>query len=265
MVRLRSSEQRQELGDFLRTKRESISPAEFGVDSGARRRTPGLRREEAAQLSGVSITWYTWIEQGRDVSASPATLARLARGLRLSGAERAYMFELAGSADPERGRGEPDDIPSAELACVDAIEAPAYILDRWWTARRWNARAARLFAGWLDGTGEHNLLRFIFLRPEARSLIGNWEERARRVAAEFRASTIAYVNDPMLRQLVDELYRESPDFAKLWSSHGVLQREGGMRAFIHPEDGFLTFRQISFTLSNWPGFKLVMLLQTKAE
>jgi hypothetical protein len=209
----------------------------------------------------VSVTWYTWIEQGRDVSVSPSALARFAQGLRLSRAERAYLFELTGRLDPDRSGSEAGDVPLAELACVDAIEAPAYIMDRYWIARRWNTRAARLFAGWLDGDPEPNLLRFVFLRPEARRLICGWEERARRIAAEFRATAAAHVNDPALHQLIDELQRKSPDFGRLWSSHTVLQREGGERTFNHPSDGFLSYQQVSFTMAGWPDFKLIMLLQ----
>src|SRR5215831_7226224 len=122
------------LSTFLRALRERQSPVEFGLAAGSRRRTPGLRREEVAQLCGLSVTWYTWIEQGRDVSVSASALARLARGLRLSRAERGYLFEVAGKRDPERS-GAGDDPPDAVLACVDAINGPAYILDRTWSAR----------------------------------------------------------------------------------------------------------------------------------
>src|SRR5437588_13043444 len=127
MVGMRSNEQRRALSDFLRAHREGTSPAEFGLTAGARRRTPGLRREEVAQLCGLSVTWYTWIEQGRDMSVSPAALARLARGLRFNRAERAYLFDLAGKRDPDRGDGEAEDIPAIVLACVAAIDAPAFI------------------------------------------------------------------------------------------------------------------------------------------
>src|SRR5262245_50905851 len=101
-----SSEQRRELGEFVRAHRERLTPAAIGLPAGSRRRTPGLRREEVAQLCGLSATWYSWIEQGRDVSVSPTALARLAVALRLGRAERAYLFELAGKRDPEHGRGE---------------------------------------------------------------------------------------------------------------------------------------------------------------
>src|SRR5580700_7387763 len=191
MMAIRSFDQRRELGEFIRSHRERLAPAAIGLAVGSRRRTPGLRREEVAQICGLSATWYTWIEQGRDVSVSPTALARLAGALQLGRAERAYLFELAGRHDPTPDASEPGDLPPALLACVAAIGSPAYVLDRSWDARSWNATAERLFTGWLDRPGErdfqHNLLRFIFLEPAARSLICDWDTRARRVTAEFRA------------------------------------------------------------------------------
>jgi transcriptional regulator with XRE-family HTH domain len=247
------------LSAFLRALRERQSPADFGLVAGPRRRTPGLRREEVAQLCALSATWYTWIEQGRDVSVSPSALARLARGLRLSRAERNYLFELAGKRDPDRP-DDSDDPPEAVLACVDAINGPAYILDRTWNARRWNAKASRLFTGWLDANGERNLLRYIFLRPEARSLIRDWPTRAHRVVAEFRAAMSGYADDPEIRRIVDELSIASTDFERCWATQGVLAREGGKRAFKHPTMGLMHYQQVSLSLAGWPDYRLTMLL-----
>jgi transcriptional regulator with XRE-family HTH domain len=180
MAGMRTVEQRRELGAFVRAHRAQLSPAGIGLSAGTRRRTPGLRREEVAQLCGLSTTWYTWIEQGRDVSASPEALARLAGVLRLGRAERAYLFQLAGTRDPDPGGSDTEQVPPGVLACVERIASPAYVLDRTWTARTWNAPAERLFAGWLDRPGDRNLLRFIYLEPAARSLVCDWEARARR-------------------------------------------------------------------------------------
>ncbi len=263
-VAQRSFEQRRELGAFIRAHRERLPPGVLGLPAAGRRRTPGLRREEVAQLSGLSATWYTWIEQGRDVSVSPTALARLAGALQLGRAERAYLFDLAGKRDPEQGGSEPDEVPAAVLHCVDALAVPAYILDRTWTARSWNAKAARLFVSWLGAAGERNLLRFIFLEPNARRLICGWEQRARRVAAEFRAASSAHRNDPALRRLIDGLHRESGDFARFWDAHGVLGREGGERTFNHPSDGFLRYEQITFDLAGHPDIKLTMLVPVGA-
>ena len=260
MRRSDTIERKRELGEFVRAQREKLTPSAFGVAAGSRRRTPGLRREEVAQLCGLSATWYTWIEQGREVSVSPAALARLAGALKLGRAERAYLFDLAGKRDPDEDGGA-DELPSAALRCVEAMTVPAYILDRSWNARRWNARAERLFTGWLDREGVRNLLRFIFLEPSARSLICDWEERARRVVAEFRAARGAHLADPALRALIDELERASPQFARFWSEHAVLGREGGERSFNHPQDGYLRFEQVAFDLAGAPDFRLTLLLE----
>jgi hypothetical protein len=171
---------------------------------------------------------------------------------------------LAGKRDPDPGMGGSEELPPAALHCVEAITCPAYILDRTWTARCWNAPAEALFVGWLGKDGERNLLRFIFLRRSARTLICDWEARAQRVAAEFRAACGTHFDDPTLRQLIDALHRDSAEFARFWDQHGVLEREGGARTFNHPEHGFLSYEQVSFNLSSHPDLKLTMLVQSNS-
>jgi len=259
----RPETRRRALGDFLRTHRARLAPGSLGLPTGARRRTPGLRREEVAQVAGISATWYAWLEQGRDVAASPGALAALAGALRLTPAERAYLFELAGRRDPAAAPvGEPMDVPAAIAASVAAITAPAYLLDRTWNARAWNKPAARLFVGWLDDTSDapRNLLRYVFLSPVARRVIPDWEDRARRVLAEFRADSSAHLEDSALRALVDDLHRRSPLFARAWREHTVVERAGGARSFDHPRDGRLVFEQVGFSLASRPDFTLVILV-----
>ncbi|ASG21097.1 helix-turn-helix transcriptional regulator [Nitrospirillum viridazoti] len=252
---------RRELGEFVRAQRERLSPAALGLAPGPRRRTPGLRREELAQLSGVSVTWYTWIEQGRDVSISPAALGRLAVALRLSAAERAYLFDLAGKRDPDgAAAGEDAPVPAALDALVRGVPYPAYLLDRQWNALAWNAAAARLFIGWLDHGEDRNQLRYLFLAPAAQALIPDWAERARRVVAEFRVDYSHHLNDPGMRALVTDLSQRSPLFADLWHAHTVTARAGGERAFEHPTDGPLRYEQLTFALAGQTDVKLVTLV-----
>jgi transcriptional regulator with XRE-family HTH domain len=232
----------------------------LGLPSSGRRRTPGLRREEAAQLCGLSVTWYTWLEQGRDVSVSPTALARLADALRLGHAERAYMFELADRRDPMDGNPCADAVQPAVVAALKAIEAPAYLLDRGWNAVAWNERAGRLFVGWLDRPGDRNLLRYIFLEPAARDLIHDYDDRARRVVAEFRANVGAHLEDAPVRALTEELQAHSPWFARLWREQSVQWREGGVRAFNHPQHGFCRYEQATFNVASHPEVKLTILL-----
>ena len=257
-------QRRRELGDFVRAQRERVAPDSVGLIAARRRRTPGLRREEVAELAGLSTTWYTWIEQGRDVSVSPIALARLAQALRLDRAQRHYLFELAGKRDSDPGASDIDEFPAPVVAAVSAIAAPAYILDRDWNARAWNPAAQRLFVGWLDLPGDRNLLKFIFLHPGARVLISDWERRARRVVAEFRAHRGAHLGDEGLRRLIDELRSSSADFAAMWEQHGVLGREGGERTFNHPQEGFLRFEQVTFELAGHADVKLTVLVPATA-
>lgn len=253
------------LGAFVRAHRERISPETFGLSGAGRRRTPGLRREELATLCGVSTTWLTWLEQGRPVSASGKMLARLAGVLRLSAAERSYLFKLADKVDPEANSRAADTANAQEAqAIVDVIHTPAYVLDRQWNAIAWNADAQHLFTDWLGSANpdvERNLLRYMFLQKSARTFVVDWPERARRLVAEFRADCGKSVDAPPLDALIEALLTQSDRFAKLWAAQDVVTREGGLRKFQHPTDGALVLNQITLQLQGRPDLKLTMLLQ----
>ena len=249
------SDQRRLLGDFVRAHRERARPPA----PGGRRRTPGLRREELAAQAGISTTWCAWIEQGRPVQASPEALSRLASALALSRAERAYLFELAGRLDPDLMDNSQRGAPPSLLAAVNAVADPAYGLDRLWNACASNEAAARLFCGWLDGEHQRNLLRFIFLEESARALIPDWQDRARRLLAEFRSDFGHTFRDAGVKAFIDALKAESPLFARMWEDQDVERRLGGLRTFHHPRDGRLAFEQHTFSLSERPDYKLVLL------
>jgi len=260
------ADQRRLLGAFLRRHRAALAPEAAGLPtippghSLRRRRTPGLRREEVAQLCGISTTWYTWLEQGRDIALSAEALARLADALRLTPPERAYLFELTRRRDPAPPVAASTGAPPPELlAALRASTAPAYLLDRLWHVRGWNDGAGHLFSPWF-GSGETCLLRYVFLDPAARDFICDWENRARRLLAEFRADTAHDPEDPAMRSLVGDLLRSSAPFARFWNSHVVLAREGGERMFSHPQDGLLRYEQVTLLPAAQTGYKLVMLL-----
>ncbi len=249
-------DQKRLLGQFVRAHRERLR--QHGATG--RRRTPGLRREELAVRAGISTTWCAWIEQGREVQASPHALGRLAGALELSRAERAYLFDLAGRRDPDGPQPRPGaDAPASLLAAVGGLAHPAYGLDRLWDACCWNTAAARLFGSWLGEGRPRNLLRYVFLDPSARTLIPHWDDRARRVLAEFRADYSRGLNDPRMRGMVEALRRDSVLFAEAWDGQTVMDREGGARSFNHPEDGLLRFEQHTFTPADRPDCKLVLL------
>lgn len=245
------------LGAFIRAHRERLP---VPIKAQGRRRTPGLRREELADAAGVGVTWITWLEQGRDVSASPQALARLAEALQLNAAERASLFDLAGRRDPVEPAEPLATLPLPVLALPGLVQVPAYLLDHLWTARAWNVQAAELFIGWLDGSGvEKNLLRFVFLVPAARSLIADWAERAERLVAEFRSDFSRRPRDAAMGALVDALLAQSPAFAEMWRQQTVLSREGGERAFLVPSRGLLRYEQSTLIVAAHPEVKLVCL------
>jgi transcriptional regulator with XRE-family HTH domain len=258
----------QQLGDFLRAQRDRLRPEDFGLPDGQRRRAPGLRREEAAQLCGISPTWFTWIEQGRTTSVSVPTLAAIARGLRLSRAERSYLFELAARADPAPPNTDNAD-PQQLRALVDAIRTPAYVLDRHWDAICWNKSATELFSAWLGGKTaretDRNLLRFVFLRPDARKFILNWSDRARRLVAEYRADTATLRDDPVRQTLVQELSDASLEFAATWKAQQVLSRDGGQRGFHHARRGRVEYLQYTLRVAQQPDLKLTVLVAPRSD
>ncbi|QMV53641.1 helix-turn-helix transcriptional regulator [Ewingella americana] len=248
------------LGAFLRAQRERTSPQDVGLPSSTRRRTSGLRREELAQISGISTTWYTWIEQGRDVSISAATLDRLAQALRLEIAAREYLFSLAEVKDPQAKIT--DNTPDAPIReSVHQLNCPGYLLDSAWNVLSWNPQAEQLFAGWLGVDPQPNLLRFMFLNPLARTLVVNWSQRAKRVVAEFRAESAHYAHSDDIRQGVMALREESDIFDQWWTQQDVLGREGGERRFQHPTQGEVVYRQQTFFPAGHAEFKLVMLIE----
>jgi transcriptional regulator with XRE-family HTH domain len=257
-------QRRKELGEFLQALRSRYAPEAFGFPAGNRRRTAGLRREEVAQLAGISPTWYTWIEQGRAVNVSADALERMAHALRLTRSERAYLFEMAGHHDPLAAAPEDDAASALLTGLLVNIDVPAYIMGRTWDMLAWNRQAAALFTGWLDRRPkEHelprNLLRFVFLRPQTREFLVDWETRARRITAEFRADCRTRLEEPALRHLIDELKKASPEFSRYWKEHVVLERQGGERAFNHPRQGLITYQQVTLRPVDQEQLKLVLL------
>ena len=254
------------LGEFIRTHRERLSPEEVGLPRGVRRRAKGLRREELAQLCGISPTWLTWIEQGRTDSLSSRTLGSLALALRLTLAERAYLFNLAAFRDAEATSkpappAEVSSLHSALQVAATNIKSAAYVLDHSWTAVAWNRPAAALFVGWLGkSTSERNLLNYTFLDPHARRFVVGWSGRAERLVAEFRADRSSRLEDPATRRQVETLRQASSDFDRFWREQKVLNREGGERVFKHPTRGRLSYQQLTLRVAQADDLKLVMLM-----
>ena len=252
------------LGTFLRSHRERRSPTELGLAHAGRRRTPGLRREEVAQLCGVSTTWYTWLEQGRPIRASASALGRIAEALQLSRAERLYLFEIARCVVPDSSEASRLEIPAGLKDLVNKMPVPVYVLDRQWNAVAWNGRAATLFRPWLLESEERNLLRFVFLNRKARILIVDWRSRARRLVAEFRSDAGRHLTEPPTRRLIAGLLDGSKLFSRYWREQDVREREGGARTFCFPTGAISTYSQVSLIPSINTDLKLVALIPQPA-
>lgn len=254
-------QRRKELGEFLQAIRKRGTPEAFGFPSGARRRIKGLRREEVAQLADISTTWYTWIEQGRDVNMSADALVRLAQALKLTKTERAYLFDLAGRRDPQ-GHIQEEDLASTTLTeLLSNIQIPAYILGSTWNVLAWNTQAADLFGDWFNQERSivPNLLRLVFTEPNARTFIVDWEARSKRLVAEFRADCRSRLEEPELLDLVNELSQTSTAFERFWKQYDVLERQGGLRQFNHSNKGLLVYEQVTMRPVEQEQLKLVVL------
>ena len=221
-----------------------VTPEQVKLPRGRSRRTPGLRREEVALLAGVSVTWYTWLEQGRRINASTDVLRAIGRALRLDEAGQDHLVSLA---QPLAANGAapatPDEVPSALRRLIEAFEpAPAYVLGPHWEFAAWNAAEARLYPPLerLEGI-ERNLIWVLFAHDGVRQLIVDWDIHARQALAEFRAATTAVRHDPAMTELVDRLSDASAEFRAWWPEHDVARFETRLRRFDHPRAGLLTF------------------------
>ena len=256
---------RRALGDFLRSRRNRLTPAEVGIAPGGRRRAPGLRREEIAQLAGVSVTWYTWLEQGRDITASHQVLESLARELKLSAAERRHLFSLADtSADDPSGNQAPP--PPALHAMIESLDPnPAYLLDAEWNLVAWNCAEAGLIGDPAKyPVPERNLLRLVFTEPRMRTLLRDWSGQARNLLAQYRADIAPRIGDPVVAEFIAELRRDSTDFTTWWEDQPVAEFTSNRRVFDHPEVGELTFDYVKLAAMDQLGHKLFVCMPADA-
>jgi transcriptional regulator with XRE-family HTH domain len=231
---------RQELAGFLRSRRERIAPEQVGLPPASRRRTPGLRREEVATLAGVGVTWYTWLEQGRDINASPQVLDAVARTLLLDPHERDHLFRLADTAD-NSGQSECTTLsPTAQLLLDQLEPFPACIRNA-----RYDVLALNEAYDDLIGPLRHlpfeerNSLWRMFTNPATRAAMLDWEEGTRRMVAEYRAAMAEHVAEPAWKCLVSRLTKASPEFTELWDRHEVASPENLTKRYLHPEVGLL--------------------------
>jgi transcriptional regulator with XRE-family HTH domain len=260
MTAARGGTRRAELSAFLRSRRERISPEDAGLAPGLRRRTAGLRREEVAQLSGVGVTWYTWLEQGRPINASAQVLDAVARTLRLDPQEREHLYRLA---DPSSGPPDtpPDGLLPPEIQQIlDGLTAlPASVLNERFDLLAWNAAYAALFPGVVAAApGHRNTLWLCFTHPACCHPFVNRADQLSRMVAQLRAAYGRHVGEPAWAGFVRRLQAASSDFARLWDQHEVANPATYLKLFRHPVYDRLAMTTNSLAVLAVPGARMVV-------
>lgn len=239
---------RAELADFLRQRRASLQPHDVGLPDGGRRRTPGLRREEVAQLAGVGATWYTWLEQGRDVRASLDVLEAIARALRLTQAERAHLILLGRGEQPPPWKSPAERVSPTLRRLVENLGAnPAFILGRRWDYLAWNDATKALF-GDLGAIprASRNHAWLTFTDPARREMFNDWERSSRLLVAKLRADSAHHLGDQQFESLIAALRKSSPEFCRAWKLHEVGYGADGRKDLRHPLVGMMSFSHAVF-------------------
>lgn len=251
---------REGLGPLLRSRRERLSPAEVGLLPGPRRRTPGLRREEVAHLANVSVTYYTFLEQGRATRPSPEVLDALAVALRLDALDRRYLHALALDTGREVDV-EPETLDDAVRALVERLHPdPAYVKGRGWDILAANRGARALFADWGARSAEGqepNMLRWMFTDPDARRVYVEWESEARAMLARFRAAVVARPHESTTNALIEEVLASSPHARRWWHGHEVAPIVSGLKVLHHPTLGVFRLRHAVLHVGGQPDQHLV--------
>jgi transcriptional regulator with XRE-family HTH domain len=256
------SARRTELAAFLRARRERISPEDVGLPPGIRRRTAGLRREELAQLAGVGVTWYTWLEQGRPINASVQVLDAIARTLRLDPTERVHLFRLAdvpGAAVTADDAEWECPLPPEVQQILDAIPFPANVVTERFDVLAWNKIYASLFPRICEAPpGERNTLISNLSGPRCCSPLPDPDQHCAVMIAQLRAAYGRHVGDPAWTQFIRRLEALSPSFAAVWAAHDVAPPVSYTKHFRHPGVGPITTTTTSFAVSSVPGARMVI-------
>ncbi|MFE3451967.1 helix-turn-helix domain-containing protein [Nonomuraea sp. NPDC059194] len=254
-----------DIKDFLTTRRAKITPEQMGLPSGARRRVPGLRREEVALLAGVSAEYYVQIERGHVTGVSDEVLHAIARALQLNDVETTHLFDLARAATvregrrPARGRTAGRQVPQGVQALMDAmVTAPAIVQNGHLDLLGANALGRALYSGVFErASGRPNLARFVFLDDRAAEVFPEWDKAADVVAALLHVEAARSPYSKAVTQLIGDLATRSKEFRTRWSAHDVLAHQRGIKHFRHPVVGDLTLRFEALEIAGATGLTLI--------
>jgi len=246
-----------QLGDFLRQRRERLAPAEAGLPATRRRRTPGLRREEVAELAGISVDWYVRLEQGRDSFPSRPTAEALSRALRLSPVDRVHLLRLA-TEKPERAFRR-EEVPPELARLVRELSTPAYFIGARFDILCWNRAAVRIFGDFAKiPEAERNTLYQIFAGPAVRKTHPHWEADARYFLERFRAAYDFWAHAPEFVSLKDDLCARSDEFRRWWQAHDIRPKASGDKVLRHPSLGRIRLHFAAFQCADNPDLRLIL-------
>jgi transcriptional regulator with XRE-family HTH domain len=257
----------QSLGGFLRAIRERLTPEQVGLPSYGRRRTPGLRREEVAQLANVGVSWYTSIEQGKDVHPSHQILESLATALRLSDDERRYLFLLSQSEKSEESEIYKEISKGLERTVFALEPHPAYVMGKYWDLLLWNRAAEFLFRfpSYSESINpKPNLVHHFLTDPFRKEMNSDWEGRAKIMIARFRADCARYPQDARLIEMIEKLKQENELFNSWWSRYEVKTVTDCHKVCNDPRIGELEFDHVNLQVSNCPDLKLMIYTASPA-
>ncbi|MGE5722025.1 MAG: helix-turn-helix transcriptional regulator [Sphingomonadales bacterium] len=257
---------REELTRFLKAARARISPSEVGLPPCTRRRAQGLRREEVASLTGMSVSWYTWFEQGRDVQLSAHMLERLSRTLRLNSDEREFLFALAQGRPPPLACGREDEVGPEVQQLLDYINIPAMLMLPDWTVIAWNRLTARLLRDWgALPPADRNLFKILLLDEQYRQNEAMFRQEARRCIARFKWDYSRAVDLGSFEAIIAEMNEISDVFREYWPDSTVRSCYDSVNAEFREDIGWIAFRQTSFTLEQSPTQRLVLFTPFEDE
>lgn len=249
------------LGTYLRDRRAKLDPAAFGFSS-ARRRTPGLRREEVAQRANVSATWYTWLEQGRGGAPSADVLDRIAQALTLTATEREHLFLLAQGRPPEVREDRHEQIeavsPTLQRILDSLTVSPAYVKTSTWDVVAWNRAAVAVFGNYGDLPQENRNIMKIVFDPKHQRSMPNWESVARFMVATMRADSARAGATKRAEQLAEEITRLNPDFDAIWKEKDVRSHGEGTKQIARPDVGLVTLDFSAFAVDGRPNLSMII-------
>jgi transcriptional regulator with XRE-family HTH domain len=252
---------RQQLSEFLKSCRARVTPGELGLPEGLRRRTPGLRREDVAAVAGVSVTWYTWLEQGRDIRVSARVLEKVSSALRLSNDERDFLFSLVQNRPAPPLPTEAMEVDATIVRMINSLGVPTLVLNERWDILAWNSLASAAFRDYGKIAPEdRNLLRILLLQTGSTLTPEDYDAMAHRVIPKFRVDYSQSGDPESFNPLIEELSEGCPTFKRLWSTPKIATKSVGMNRISHPKLGVMTFEHSSYVPEGSPKLRIIIFV-----